>query len=47
MVRTALGDVVEEHNIEASEDDNDLHVFMQQNEREIVRILTQAITRHT
>ena len=45
-VRTALEGVVEEHEIRTSEQDGDLHIFMDEHEHEIVHILQQAVNQH-
>ena len=45
-VRTALEGVVEEHVIRTSELDGDLHIYLNDHENEIVRILHQAVNQH-
>ena len=42
----AIGGVMEEHVIPTSETGVDLHVFIDQHEDDIVRIVGQAINRH-
>ena len=46
MIRTELDGVVEEHEIQTSELDGDLHVYMNEHENEIVQILQQAVNQH-
>jgi hypothetical protein len=45
-IHTAFGRVVEEHEIATSETDGDLHVFMDEHENQIVRMLEEAVNRH-
>ena len=45
-VRTALEGVVEEHEIRTTEQDGDLHVFMNEHENEILHILQRAVNQH-
>ena len=45
-VRTALDGIVEEHEIQTSEFDVDLHVYLNEHEDEIVHILQQAVVQH-
>jgi hypothetical protein len=44
--RTAMEGTVEEHEIPTSETDADVHVFLNQHEDEITRILEEAVNRH-
>ena len=44
--RTAMEGVVEEYDIPTSETDVDLHVFIDQHEDDITRILDEAVNRH-
>ena len=45
-VRTAIGRIVEEHDIPVAENGGDLHVFMDENEDVILGILEEAVNRH-
>ena len=45
-VRTAIGGVVEEHEIATADTDGDLHVYLDEHENEIVQILQQAVNQH-
>jgi hypothetical protein len=45
-VRTAVDNIVEEHEIPISDIDGDLHVFMDQREDVVTRILEEAVNRH-
>lgn len=45
-VRSALNGIVQEHEIPISGNDGDLHVFLDEHERNVVSILEQAINQH-
>ena len=45
-VRTAVEGVVEEHEIRTSEQDGDVHVYMNERENDIVQTLQEAVNRH-
>ena len=42
---TAMDGTVEEHEVPTSETDADIHVFLEQHEDEITRILEEAVNR--
>jgi hypothetical protein len=45
-VRTAVCRIVEEHDIPIVENSGDLHIFLNENEAAVVRILQDAVNRH-
>jgi hypothetical protein len=45
-IQRAVNGIVEEHEIPISGNDSDLHVFLGENERDVVSVLERAINQH-
>lgn len=46
LVRTAVGRIVEEHDMPIAGNDGDLHVFMDEQEDTVMQLLEEAVNRH-